>query len=60
MDEPTNHLDLVSVGLLEEALTEYPGALLLVSHDEVFLSRLTNREWSIGRRGEDSVLRIVL
>ncbi|MDR2403733.1 MAG: ATP-binding cassette domain-containing protein [Spirochaetaceae bacterium] len=60
MDEPTNHLDLVSVGLLEEALAEYPGALLLVSHDEVFLSRLTNREWTIDRREEDSIVRIVL
>ncbi|MDR3145411.1 MAG: ATP-binding cassette domain-containing protein [Treponema sp.] len=60
MDEPTNHLDLISIGLLEEALTEYPGALLLVSHDEVFLSRLANREWTIDRRGADSTVRIVV
>jgi ATPase subunit of ABC transporter with duplicated ATPase domains len=58
MDEPTNHLDLVSVGLLEAALAEYSGALLLVSHDELFLSRLTGRKWSITRRGGDSALSI--
>jgi ATPase subunit of ABC transporter with duplicated ATPase domains len=58
MDEPTNHLDLVSVGLLEAALAESAGARLLVSHDSVFLSRLSNREWSISRRGGDSRLEI--
>jgi ATPase subunit of ABC transporter with duplicated ATPase domains len=58
MDEPTNHLDMASVGLLETALAEYPGALLLASHDALFLSRLAKREWAIVRRGPDAVLRI--
>jgi ATPase subunit of ABC transporter with duplicated ATPase domains len=58
MDEPTNHLDLVSIGLLETALAEFRGALLLASHDEAFLSRLTRRNWAIRRRGKDSVLHI--
>jgi ATPase subunit of ABC transporter with duplicated ATPase domains len=56
MDEPTNHLDMVSIGLLEAALAEYTGALLLVSHDELFLSRLTRREWTVTRAGPDSIL----
>jgi ATPase subunit of ABC transporter with duplicated ATPase domains len=47
MDEPTNHLDLKSIQLLEAMLTEAACALLLVSHDEVFLSRLTKRSWNI-------------
>lgn len=38
MDEPTNHLDLHSVEALERALCAFPGALVLVSHDERFLS----------------------
>jgi ATPase subunit of ABC transporter with duplicated ATPase domains len=59
MDEPTNHLDLISVGLLEEALAEYSGALLLASHDPVFLSRLAKREWAVAGTGGDSALRVV-
>jgi ATPase subunit of ABC transporter with duplicated ATPase domains len=47
MDEPTNHLDLKSIQLLEAMLTEATCALLLVSHDEVFLSRLTKCSWNI-------------
>jgi ATPase subunit of ABC transporter with duplicated ATPase domains len=57
MDEPTNHLDLLSIGLLETALADFKGALLLASHDETFLSHLTERNWAIHRQGQDSVLR---
>jgi ATPase subunit of ABC transporter with duplicated ATPase domains len=59
MDEPTNHLDMVSIGLLEAALAEFNGALFLVSHDGMFLSRLTRRSWAINRQGQDSALRIM-
>jgi ATPase subunit of ABC transporter with duplicated ATPase domains len=51
MDEPTNHLDLTSIRLLEETLCETVCALLLVSHDEAFLSTLTNREWALSLEG---------
>ncbi len=56
LDEPTNHLDLASVQAIEAALAEFPGALLVVSHDEVFLRGLTLTHelvWEEGRwRGE--------
>ena len=43
LDEPTNHLDLPSVERIEAALTAFPGALVLVSHDERLATRCTDR-----------------
>lgn len=54
MDEPTNHLDLHSVEALEQALAQFGGALLLVSHDHAFLRACTNITWEI----EASVLKV--
>ena len=47
MDEPTNHMDLASIQCLEEALSVYTGGLLLVSHDQEFVGRLTSGRWEI-------------
>jgi ATP-binding cassette subfamily F protein 3 len=43
LDEPTNHLDLDARNWLEEYLTEYPGAVMLVSHDRYFLDAVVTR-----------------
>ena len=43
LDEPTNHLDLESIEALVEALKNYPGTLLIVSHDRWFISQLATR-----------------
>jgi ABC transport system ATP-binding/permease protein len=42
MDEPTNHLDLAAIEWLEDWLTRYKGAFLVISHDRTFLKRLTS------------------
>lgn len=47
MDEPTNHMDLPSILCLEEALSQCPCGLLLVSHDRRFLKAVTTIEWNI-------------
>ena len=43
LDEPTNHLDMISKDILKQALMEYDGTLVVVSHDREFLGGLTNR-----------------
>lgn len=51
LDEPTNHLDIESIIWLEEFLKDYPGGIVLVSHDRAFLDSVTNRtvELSLGK-----------
>jgi ATP-binding cassette subfamily F protein 3 len=51
LDEPTNHLDIDSIQWLETFLETYPGGVLIISHDRVFLDRVTNRtiELSLGK-----------
>lgn len=43
LDEPTNHLDIESIIWLEQFLKKYKGALVMVSHDRMFLDQVTNR-----------------
>ncbi|MDP9205440.1 MAG: ABC-F family ATP-binding cassette domain-containing protein [Gemmatimonadota bacterium] len=50
LDEPTNHLDIESIEALEDALEEYEGTILLVSHDRAMLEALTSRVWILHDR----------
>lgn len=50
LDEPTNHLDIDSILWLEEFLQDYPGAVVLVSHDKQFLDNVTNRTLEIANK----------
>ncbi len=47
LDEPTNHLDIESIIWLEGFLNNYPGSVMLVSHDKMFLNNVTNRSIEI-------------
>lgn len=47
LDEPTNHLDLHSIELLAEALNNYEGSIIMVSHDRYFVSKTANKIWEI-------------
>ena len=51
MDEPTNHLDMESIESLNQALEEYPGTVIFVSHDREFVSSLSTRVLSMTETG---------
>ena len=51
MDEPTNDLDIETLELLEEKLTDFPGTLLIVSHDRTFLNNVVTQLWVMGSNG---------
>lgn len=50
LDEPTNHLDIETLNWLENYLSHYKGALLIVSHDRFFLDKVTNEVYEISHR----------
>ncbi len=52
LDEPTNHLDIPSRESLEDALDEYDGTIIVVSHDRFFLDKIANRTLSFEPDGE--------
>ena len=47
LDEPTNHLDMASVNILIQALQQYEGTFIVVSHDRYFLDNIANKIWFI-------------
>lgn len=49
LDEPTNDLDLATLNVLEECLLDFPGAILLVTHDRYFLDRVTTQILAFGQ-----------
>ena len=53
LDEPTNHLDIYSREVLEEALEEYDGTILVVSHDRYFLEGIVNTIYEITEEGAE-------
>jgi len=50
MDEPTNHLDLATIEALQGALAKFEGTVILVSHDQRFLSGICSHFWAVGNR----------
>jgi ATP-binding cassette subfamily F protein 3 len=47
LDEPTNHLDIPSQEIMQEVLSEFPGTILLVSHDRYFIDALATQVWAL-------------
>lgn len=56
LDEPTNHLDLDSKEVLENALIDYPGTLLFVSHDRYFINRIATKVVELSQNGSTEYL----
>ncbi|MBP3040180.1 ABC-F family ATP-binding cassette domain-containing protein [Bacillaceae bacterium Marseille-Q3522] len=56
LDEPTNHLDLDSKEILENALINYPGTILFVSHDRYFINRIASKVVELNKSGTTEYL----
>jgi ATP-binding cassette subfamily F protein 3 len=57
LDEPTNHLDIPSQEILQEVLGQYPGTILLVSHDRYLIDALATQIWEVQPGGVGSLVR---
>jgi ATP-binding cassette subfamily F protein uup len=55
LDEPTNDLDIFTLQVLEEFLMDFPGCLIIVSHDRYFMDRLVEHVWVLGESGQTAV-----
>ena len=51
LDEPTNDLDVFALGILEEFLLEFPGCLVVVSHDRYFMDKMVEHVWVLEEGG---------
>lgn len=56
LDEPTNHLDLDSKEVLENALVDYPGTIIFVSHDRYFINRIATKVLELSKNGSTEYL----
>ncbi len=56
LDEPTNHLDIESKEVFEDALLDFPGTAIIVSHDRYFLNKIPTRIFELGQEGITSFL----
>ncbi len=56
MDEPTNHLDIAAKEVFEDALLDFPGTVLIVSHDRYLLNKIPTRIFELSTNGIDSFL----
>lgn len=54
LDEPTNDLDMATLDVLEQCLLEFPGAIILVTHDRYFLDQVANSLLAFGEKGTAS------
>jgi len=56
LDEPTNHLDIESKEIFEDALLDFPGTMIVISHDRYFLNKIPTKIFELGKNGINSFL----